>query len=794
MLRSTSVKNDIWKPVKLLARQSIEGPILHSSCNFRGDIVAVLTASGFSIFNNRELLDSILLDGGKKVHVTDDASSIFVLTDEKLYCYNVWGEIKWEYNEIDDQTLISLSKSGNNIALSKGNNLQVLNRFGDLKADISFDSGILSLSQSPNKTVVVLTHKSLIIIVNGEEKCKIDNKRQHSFVYCSSDNIMAISNDCMAAFSYSGNELWVKEYKVNNLTFSNGGIKHAFVRNSKTLVCQDRNGDKIWDYSSREDFDGATIIESGKMVGIFSNNVFHVIDEIGQQSWSYQARERIVNFSFSNLGGDVIIVSENKIHWFQNEGFLRMQMDDAFNKAETLFEKVSMYEPNLEPINHDIQKAQSMQTGNFNLVSESFQLIHEVNNRLSSLQQRHVGYLDALPAFLEALGLRGAQTDEMIPLLYPYYSLHSDLQDTSYIDKSIQKAENVINKLTRFDNLPSIKLASSSDNHRNFLRDAKVGVLSEIDNLRGLIESTEKDIKSLENNVKTLIIDWLKTAELDSESKPFLSIYQKSSDIRESKIRIINDKIDNHIAFVNYNDDPNLLVLSYSSFSAKESVSLNLDIKNVSSQKIGNIFLRIKVEGTGISLTDPPSGVIRLNHLKPSESVSPSFIFNPVNRSFTKIAMVLQYHDELSRLHTIWLGEIEADFLGCYIQPLELDASKHDTLRLDYKENTTHSVLNIEGLSIKKLTNISKNLPGLYLSDSKIENTRSILYHSGKSSLDDSQYLSMIFIRTVGNEDSLRTVLELICHAPNIDNSAELKDELLSYLKNKFLAVSGRLV
>jgi len=792
MLRSTSVKNDIWKPVKLLARQTVEGPILHSSCNFRGDVVAVLTASNFSIFNNRELLCSISLNGGKKLHVTGDASSIFVLTDEKLYCYNTWGEIKWEYDEIDNQTFISISKSGNNIALSKGNNLQVLNRFGNLKSNISFDSEILSLSQSSNKTIVVLTPNSLIILVNGEEKYKVDNKSQHSFVYCSSDNIMVTSNDSMAAFSYSGNELWVKEYKVDNLTFSNGGIKHVFIKDSKTLVCQDRNGDKIWDYSSREDFDGATIIESGKMAGIFSNNVFHVIDEIGQQSWSYQARERIVNFSFSNHGGDVIIASENKVHWFQNEGFLRMQMDDAFNKAENLFEKVSIYEPNLEPINRDIQKAQSMQTGNFNLISESFQLIYEVNNRLSSLQQRHVGYLDALPAFLEVLGLRGAQTDEMIPLLYPYYSLHSDLQDTSYIDGSIQKAENVINKLTRFDNISPP--TSSSDNHKNFLRDAKVGVLSEIDNLRGLIESTKKDIKSLENNIKILIIDWLKTAELDSEPKPFLSTYQKSSDIRESKIRIINDKIDNHIAFVNYNDDPNLLVLSSSSFSAKESVSLNLDIKNVSSQKIDDIFLRIKVEGTGISLAEPPSGVIRLNHLKPSESVSPSFNFNPVNRSFTKIAMVLQYHDELSRLHTIWLGEIEADFLGCYIQPLELDASKHDALRLDYQDNTTHSVVNIEGLSIKKLTNISKNLPGLYLCDCKIENTRSILYHSGKSSLDDSQYLSMIFIRTVGNEDSLRTVLELICHAPSIDNSAELKEELLSYLKNKFLAASGRLV
>jgi len=792
MLRSTSVKNDIWKPVKLLARQSIKGPIINSSCNFRGDVVAVLTASGFSIFNNRELLDFISLSGGKKLYVAEDTSSIFVLTDEKLYCYSAWGEIKWEYNEIDNQTLINISKFGNNIVLSKRNSLQILDRFGDLKYNISFDSEILSLSQSPKKTIVVLTKNSLIIIVNGEEKHKINNGSQYSLVYCSSDSIMATSNDSMSAFSYSGNELWVKDYKVKNLTFSNSGIKHVFVKDSKTLVCQDRNGDDVWDYSSRENFDGAMIIESGKMVGIFSNNVFHVIDEIGQQSWSYQARERIVNFSFSNHGGDVILVSENKVHWFQNEGFLRMQMDDAFNKAKNLFDKVSIYEPNLEPIKHDIQKAQSMQSGNFALISESFQLIYEVNTRLSSLQQRHVGYLDGLPFFLEALGLQGAQTDEMIPLLYPYYSLHSDLQNISYINRSIQKAENVINKLTKFDNIPPPE--SVSDNHKNFLRDAKVGVLSEIDNLRGLIESTERDIKSLENNVKTLIIDWLKTAELDSEPKPFLSTYQKSSDIRETKVRIINDKIDNHLAFVNCNEDPNLLVLSSSSFSAKEIVSLNLDIKNVSRQKIDNIFLRIKVEGTGISLVEPPSGVIRLNHLKPSESVSPSFNFNPVNRSFTKIAMVLQYHDELSRLHTIWLGGIEADFLGCYIQPLQLDASKHDSLRLDYKENTTHSVINIEGLSIKKLTDISKDLPGLFLCDRKTETTRSILYHSGKSSLDDSQYLSMIFIRTVGNEESLRTVLELICHAPSIDNSVELKEELLSYLKNKFLAASGRLV
>ena len=153
-----------------------------------------------------------------------------------------------------------MSKLGNNIALSKGNSIQIIDRFGDLKSNVSFDSEILFLSQSPQKTIVVLTKNSLIILVNGEEKYKVDNKNQYSQVYCSSDSIMVTSNDSMAAYSYSGNELWVKDYQVKNLTFSNGGVKHVFVKDSKTLVCQDRNGDDIWDYSSREAFDGATII------------------------------------------------------------------------------------------------------------------------------------------------------------------------------------------------------------------------------------------------------------------------------------------------------------------------------------------------------------------------------------------------------------------------------------------------------------------------------------------------------------------------------------------------------
>ena len=52
----------------------------------------------------------------------------------------------------------------------------------------------------------------------------------------------------------------------------------------------------------------------------------------------------------------------------------------------------------------------------------------------------------------------------------------------------------------------------------------------------------------------------------------------------------------------------------------------------------------------------------------------------------------------------------------------------------------------------------------------------------------------MIFLRTVGTEDSLRTAVELICHAQSNESAVELKEEIVSYLKTKFLESNGRLV
>mgnify|MGYP003312064737 CR=1 FL=1 len=148
---------------------------------------------------------------------------------------------------------------------------------------------------------------------------------------------------------------------------------------------------------------GFRVLKSGMMVAQYSNNYFHILDMNGELAWSYYAREKVVDVSFSISGGDIIIASENKIHWFQNEGFLRLQIEDSLTEVENLFEKVSVYDSNLDLVNHDIQKAKSLKLGNFISIKKSFQLIFEVRQRLSMLQQRHVGYLDALPLFLDNL-------------------------------------------------------------------------------------------------------------------------------------------------------------------------------------------------------------------------------------------------------------------------------------------------------------------------------------------------------------------------------------------------------
>ena len=788
MLRSTSIKIDSWKPVKLLARQSVKEDIVALSCDLKGNVAAIITKSS--------LLDSVSLKGGRQIHISDNTERILVLTAGALLCYDYWGQIKWTYRGVDSNSQFCVSGDGTRIALSESNSLKVISRFGEISWDSTFEDKIREFVFAPNNSLVVSTISGLFLIETDNKKVELNSNFVASEISCSSDYLIVNSEDTMIAFSYTGTELWKKEgIATSRISFSNDGVKHVFLMDSKILVCQDRNGDEIWTYRSKDELQGAYVLESGNMVGVYSNTVFHIIDYQGQQAWSYQAREKVVGFSFSNHGGDVIVVSDSKIHWFQNEGFLRTSVDGELDRAEQLFHKVSVYDSNLDQLRYDLEKARSLQSGKFELVKDSFQIINGVNMRLASLHQRHVGYLDALPSFMEQLGLQGAQTDEMIPLLYTYYSLHSDLSDTSTLSALLERANFLLTKLDRYEP-PDSKNDKDSEgpgpNH--FLKEAKRSISEEIINIKGLITSRNKDVESLESNLKYLVIEWLKTGELDTEPRDFVETYQKSELIREEKRELIVSKIENSMAFIDYSEKHEHLVLESLNFTCKDKVSLNLTMKNGSEGSINNLFFRIRVEGSGLNLAEPISGVIRLNHLKVNESYSPVFRFEPINRAFTKVVMVVQYLDDAGRRYTSWLGEINTDFLGCFVKPSKIDEGEHGDLRLEYKDHTSHAAVNIEGLTINKITNISKKLPGMHLCSFKEESSRSIIYHSAKSSLDDSDYLSMIFLRSIGGEESLRSALELVCHAPDIEKSSEMKDELMSHLKSKLLESNGRLV
>ena len=368
MLRSTSVKNDQWKPVKLIARHSVEGSVIDSSSSFDGNLVVVLTDSNINVFSKRELIETIDFTGGKKVIVTGDARSIIVLSSDSLTCYANWGKVKWKITEIDDKTLFINENTKNEIIFSVGNNLKTVNRFGDIQNTISLETEIISLSES-NGIIAALTNSSINIINQNNEVTRVE-ANDYSKIYNSKDSIIALSNEKMASYSYSGSMLWQKDYAISSMNFSNEGIKQVFILDSNNLFCQDRNGDRLWEYTSRENFDKASVIESGEMIGVSSNKAFHVIDVNGKQAWSYQAREKIVNFTFANYGGDIIIASESKVHWFQNEGFLRIQIQSVIDNAESLLEKILIHESYVDNLRHDIDQSKSFQSGNFELLKQ----------------------------------------------------------------------------------------------------------------------------------------------------------------------------------------------------------------------------------------------------------------------------------------------------------------------------------------------------------------------------------------------------------------------------------------
>jgi len=793
MLRSTSVKQDSWKPVKLLAKQPVKDKILALECDLEGKIAVALTQNSINIFNERELLNIVNIDDGFQLQISSLLENIYLLTSEKLCCFDYWGNQKWEYLSeglIDD---FVIHPTGKNIVLRGEKFLIFLNRFGDVEWEHNFSETTLSMHYSKKGEFLVSTTNTIFLLKKGNSFDNLLNISDQVRTFFSDEGGIAVTNKYLISFSFTGHILWQKDSSnVNQILYSNNSLKNYFVNDGKNLVCQDRNGDELWVYSSEDELEGFSVLDSGGMIGQYSNTYFHIIDESGIQAWSYYAREKIVDFSFSSFGADIVLASENKIHWFQNEGFLRKQVSTNIETIKSLMSKVLVYESNIGDIEDNFTLVKEQSGGNFLTLKNSFSMIIELKIRLEHLHKRHVNYLDSLPEFMNIIGLQGAQTDEMVPLIYPYYSLYGDINDNSNYDKLLEFASHLLSKLDRYD-LTKIKNDSIFD-QKNFIRDAKKGINEEKINIQKLIDQSEKDLKNLRIDVNKLIISWLESGNVDSIVQSFFYNFVDNIAERSLKKEIILEKMESHMAFVDYNTSNDSIKLNKFRFRTRKEVELKLDLFNNSGNTLENMNIRAKIEGSGLDLLSPPSGVVRINHLKAGESSPITFSFSPLSRANTRVILIVQYLDSVGRKCTDWLGDVETNFLGCFVRPLKISENEHENDRLNLKDYTSHTSLNIEGLQVSKITKIAKGMPGLHLCNIKEENTRSIIYHAGESSLADSKYLSMIFLRKLGEDESLRVALELICHSTDIDNSAELKEEMLSYLKNKLLELNAKFV
>ena len=77
MLRSTSVKQESWKPVKLLAKQPVKDKILALECDSEGKVAVALTANSINIFNERELLNVVNIIGGFQLKISSTLENIY---------------------------------------------------------------------------------------------------------------------------------------------------------------------------------------------------------------------------------------------------------------------------------------------------------------------------------------------------------------------------------------------------------------------------------------------------------------------------------------------------------------------------------------------------------------------------------------------------------------------------------------------------------------------------------------------------------------------------------------------
>ena len=106
-------------------------------------------------------------------------------------------------------------------------------------------------------------------------------------------------------------------------------------------------------------------------------------------------------------------------------------VDEQLISSRHLLSRIEIYEDGLEPLSTRISEAELLSSRNFDSLKKAYKILNTVDERLQTLHNRHVDYLDDITSFMRQLGLQEVLTDEMVPPLYEYYSVYTTLSNVS---------------------------------------------------------------------------------------------------------------------------------------------------------------------------------------------------------------------------------------------------------------------------------------------------------------------------------------------------------------------------
>ena len=802
------VLDEKYKPVRIQAKQKVNGEIISLACDKTGQKVVASTNTHTYFFLDRALVETIEKEGIKQVIFSRDGSRVILICFNGIYSYDAWGNERWAYKTEEDIHSAVFSKNSTHLAVSEGKNLLLLDKEGSIISRKTSDNFVGGVVFSDSDKILVGMDKGISCFdLTGENLWATHTGNLILGIATSETNTIAISGKELIFINEGGELIWkiiVGPHRSLSIAHD-GGIMVATDTSVRRFTS---TGKEIWKVGGDEFVETCRFMHTGDFAAmafggeIFNSHNLQALDGAGNIVWSYNAGQNIKDLAIPENGGLVIAALDNKIWWFQNTGYLKMRVNLDLAKCSKLIKKVSAYEPDLRVVidkanssNLDelYQEAENLSKGNHETLRNAYDILSEVLSRLEILHIRHVEYLDSLPHFLSNLGLDSNLPEVLIPTLYPLYSLHHDVQSNTSASLLLTDIKFSIKHLKNSEKTITESNDDLSNERLSFLDSGLKALRKEQRFVRSLIDKTSSEKTKVETTIKELINEWLQTGKTTIDTFSLSEQIRLEEAAQEDLLNAIRDRIEGHLAFVDQSSDLKDIELSSLLFEGQSSkVILSGVIKNNSDITLDKIKIRIRTEGDSLVLSENYSHTLQVGHLDSSETFNFSFDFDPINLDITKAILVVQYETNTGQFLTSRLGKISSSVKDCFTIPLEVDGDYHSEKRAEYRKNHFHFTFKVEGISQTNLLNfIKSHLRSFHLSDLYSDENKSIAYHSAQSNLSESEYFLMSIIQQTSQHIC---EVECVCYSNKTTDAETIIKELDISYKESILNFGGKLV